>query len=338
MQVAAPVAIGTLGGTITMTGSPGSGGGVVPTLGAGDLVAAVPQLAGLPLTASTLATVPSASLDEPDLRNALLWADGQVRDGAAGVVLVQGTDTLEETAYYLDLWWEHDAPLVVTGAMRAPHLAGPDGAANLLASVITAASAEARGRGVLVVLDDEVHAAAWVVKRDASATGAFCSPSFGPAGRVVEGRAVLAGPPGRRAALLGAPPERPARVALVTTHLGDDGRLLELVAGDGYAGVVLAALGVGHVSARCADVVGALADRLPVVLASRTGAGSTWRGTYGFPGSEEDLLRRGALGAGWLTPPKARLLLSCLLGQGLDRPALERAVADRSVPAWEVVA
>lgn len=318
------VAVGTLGGTITMTRT-ATELGAVPRLSAVDLVTAVPQLAGRELTAQTLLSLPGASLDETHLRIALSWATDRVRCGDAGVVLVQGTDTLEETAYLADLWWPHDAPLVITGAMRPPDHAGADGGANLLAAVTAAESVASAGRGVLVVLNDEVHAAAFAAKRDSASVAAFSSPSFGPLGRLVEGDVVFAGPPSRPQPFLAPPPTATPRVALLTNHLGDDGRLLDLVADDGYDGVVVAALGVGHTSARFADAVSRVIGRLPVVFATRTGGGSTWRTTYGFEGSEQDLLARGAVGAGWLSPPKARVLLSTLLALGFDQ---ERIVAE----------
>src|SRR5262245_21266668 len=167
------VALGSLGGTITMTStSPHSG--VTPTAGADDLVAAVPGLdAVAEVHATTLRAVPSASLTFDDVLAALAWARGEVEAGAAGVVLVQGTDTLEETAYLLDLFWERAEPLVVTGAMRPPQHAGADGPANLLASVATAVSPQMHDAGVVVVLDDEVHAASRVRKTDSTALHAF---------------------------------------------------------------------------------------------------------------------------------------------------------------------
>lgn len=327
------VALGSLGGTIAMTpdaatassSAPGSAGAVVPNLRATDLLTAVPALAEVAaVTATDIRTVPGASLTEDDLRDALLWARAQVHAGADGVVLTQGTDTLEETAYLLDLWWDSEAPLVLTGAMRPAAAPGADGPANVLAAVRTAAAPQARGRGVLVVLDDRVHAASRVRKSHATATDAFTSPDTGPLGRVHEGRVHVS--PSRRHPPLPLP-VRTARVALLETHLGDHGALLRAVADQAYDAVVLAAYGVGHVSAEIAEIISAVQDRIPVVVASRTGAGSTARGTYGFPGSETDLAQRGALLAGWLHPRKARVLTWAVLSSTStpDRLASELA-------------
>jgi len=329
------VAVGSLGGTIAMTpaspsatsSDPRSSGAVVPTLGAADLLAAVPALAEVAaLTATDVRTMPGASLAEDDLREALVWARTQVDAGADGIVLTQGTDTLEETAYLLDLWWDREAPLVLTGAMRSAAVPGADGPANVLAAVRTAAAPNARDRGVLVVLDDRVHAASRVRKSHATATDAFTSPDTGPLGRVHEGRVLLR--PSRRHPTLPLPAHT-ARVALLETHLGDDGTLLRAVAEQAYDAVVLAAYGVGHVSADVAEVVGEVQARIPVVVASRTGAGSTARATYGFPGSETDLARRGALLAGWLDPRKARVLTWAVLSYTSTPDRLARELAAR---------
>jgi L-asparaginase len=231
--------------------TPRSGGaGVAPALDAADLVAAVPALGAVAeLTATTVQTVPGAWLLPIDVVAVTDWARGRVDAGADGVVVVQGTDTIEESAYLLDLHWDRPHPLVVTGAMRPPSTPGADGPANLLAAVTVAADASARDRGVLVVLDDAVHAAARVRKTDSVALHAFSSGSFGPLGRLHEGRTTYAGPPARWPPLprpvAGAAP----RVALVETYLGDDGALLRLAVEAGCDGVVVGAFGAGHVSA-----------------------------------------------------------------------------------------
>ncbi|MFD4674505.1 asparaginase [Lentzea sp. NPDC058450] len=291
------VAVASLGGTITMTGS----GAVAPTLGAADLVA------GLEVgEIATLATIPGASLTFTTLLEAFDWAHEQVRDGARGVVIIQGTDTLEETAYFFDCLWPHDEPVVVTGAMRHPGLPGADGPANLAAAVSVAAAQNSRGRGALLVLNDEVHAARWVRKAHSSLMNAF--QSFpGPAGLVVEGTPRYFHPAHRFPAL--SRPDAVPAVPLIEATVDDDGSILDWL---NVEGVVVAATGVGHVSAGMAEAISRA--RFPVVVASRTGAGTTFSGTYGFVGSESDLIKRGAVMAGWLCPRKARVLLRLAIG------------------------
>ncbi len=329
MDGRARVAVGSLGGTITMT-APAAGGGVRPELQAADLLRGVPGLGAVAeIDATTLQTVPGAWLRPADVVAAADWAGAQVAGGAHGVVLVQGTDTIEETASLLDLYWDRPEPLVVTGAMRSPAAPGADGPAHLLAAARVAADPGARDRGVLVVLADEVHAAARVRKTDSIALHAFSSGSFGPLGRVHEGTVTFAGRAARWPALPRPRQGRDPRVALLETHLGDRGELLELVTDAAWDGVVLAGFGAGHLSAAAAEVVGAAVRRCPVVLATRTGGGPVLAGTYGFVGSEEDLLARGVLPAGWLDPRKARLLLWALLAGGADAGTVWATVTAR---------
>lgn len=324
------VAVAALGGTIAMTSD--TGARVTPTLQADDLIAAVPQLRDLAtVTATTLATTPSASLTSRDLRSVLDWARAEVTGGAAGVVITQGTDTLEESAYWLDLHWDRPEPLVVTGAMRTPASAGADGPANLLAAVVTAASPHAGDRGVLVVLNDTVHSAAHVQKGRSSRPDAFVSHPFGPVGFIEEGELHC------RSVAQRWPPLPPAKgdpltpsVALLETHLDDTGDVLDLVTTAGYRGVVIAGFGVGHVSEpMTASIDRALAAGTVVVLGTRTGNGTTHTHTYGFTGSESDLLDRGVIGAGWLHPRKARILLAELLRIGAAPPDITEEFAHR---------
>jgi L-asparaginase len=318
------IAVFFLGGTISMAGH---NAGAVIRLGAAELLASVPALAELDVDVepTDFRRIPSACLRFGDLLELLGALDDAVSGGASGVVVVQGTDTIEETAFLIDLLWPHDAPVVVTGAMRNPKLAGADGPANLLAAVTVAASSASRGLGALVVLSDEIHAARHVAKRHSTSPAAFVSPNAGPIGRLVEGAATFTASVPRQRPL--ARPERvEVRVPLVTIAFADDGSLL-----DGLEqrcdGLVVAGFGVGHVPDRLAEPLGTLAQRIPVVLASRTGAGPVLTHTYGFAGSESDLLGRGLVPAGMLDPLKARLLLTVLLANGADRAKIAAAFA-----------
>lgn len=317
------LAVASLGGTITMMPTDADGQRVRPSLDVAQLLEAVPTLAdAAELHTTTLQTVPSASLTFADVLRALAWAREQVAD-VAGAIVIQGTDNIEETSYLLDLYWDRPEPVVVTGAMRAPRTPGADGPANLLASVRVAGEGASRNRGVLVVLNDEIHAARWVRKMRASGTDAFASPTFGPLGYVDEHLVVYGSAAGNRRTLRLPEPFTTPQVALLETFLGDDGAMLESLANEVFDGVVMAGFGVGHVSAAVAAAVEKTAAAMPVVLATRTGAGSTHRNSYGFDGSESDLIAKGVIPAGSLDPRKARILLASLLACGAERSEIQ---------------
>ncbi|WP_030614468.1 asparaginase [Streptomyces fulvoviolaceus] len=323
------VAVYSLGGTIAMAADPATGG-VVPALSAHDLLAAVPHLKGrgVELRVHDFRRVPGASLSFGDLAELGAAIDETLTDGDVdGVVITQGTDTIEETAFVLDLHHGHEQPVVVTGALRNPTMAGPDGPANLYAAVLAAAAPQLRGAGVLVVLNDEIHAARHVRKSHTTSPAAFTSPAAGPLGRIAEDGVRLTAAPPRRFGPLAWRRGRDVRVGLYTVSLGDDGELL--AAWEGRCdGLVVAAFGVGHVPQRLVESLERLAARVPVVLASRIDNGPVLTGTYGYPGSERDLIGRGLVPAGDLGPYQARLLLHELLAQGdSDREAIAEGFA-----------
>ncbi len=305
-----------LGGTIAMTTT--SAGGVAPTLTAEQLTAAVPGLAdtGITLDALTFRTRPGASLTFPDLTALADAIAEQLDSGADGIVITQGTDTIEEAAYLLDLLHHRPQPIVVTGAMRNPTMAGPDGPANLLAAIQTAASPQARDLGCLVVFTDEIHAASRVRKTHSTSVATFVSPNGGPLGFVVEGRPRIVNRPVHRLALAQPTRSDTLQVSIIPAAFGEDPTLLEAIT-DRLHGLVVAGFGVGHVPATWVPILANLAERIPVVLASRTGAGPVLTSTYGFAGSEKDLISRGLIPAGSLDSYKARILLHlCLAADG----------------------
>lgn len=313
----------SLGGTITMV--PSAEGGIAPRLGAAELVASVPALADVAeIEAESPARLPSPSLTPEHLVAVAARILRGFEDGAAGAVVVQGTDTIEESAFLLDLLVGGGRPVVVTGAMRGADAPGADGPANLLAAARVAVCAEAADLGTLVVLNDEIHAARFVQKSHTALPSAFASPMLGPLGLVAEGRPRILARVGRTPAMdVAAGPPRP--VALVKWPMGDDGRILPALPGLGYEGAVIEGMGAGHVPADAVARVEDLATRMPVVLAARPMTGPVFSRTYGYAGGEIDLIRRGAVPAGMLSGLKARLLLGLALRGGAPRSKVAEA-------------
>ena len=308
----------------------GTDGGVVARLSGSDLVAGVGGVADdVPVEVRDQRAVPSADLSFGDVLDIVDAATEAVADGARGIVLTQGTDTLEETAFLVDSVWPGEAPFVVTGAMRNPTLPSADGPANLLAAVRVAASSEAQGRGALVAFNDEIHAASYVRKAHSMSTATFTSPDLGPVGHLVEGVPRFLARVARRRPVSGFSRDDllATRIALYTTTFDDDGALLDAIAA-AYNGIVVAGFGVGHVPGALAPVLGDLAARMPVVLTSRTGAGPVLADTYGAIGSERDLRRRGLIGGGFVHPYKARVLLRLLVAAGAGTPEIAAAFAE----------
>ena len=236
--------------------------------------------------------------------------------GASGVVLTHGTDTLEETAFYLHLTLRTPVGVVLTGSMRHADQASADGPGNLEDAAQVALHPGTRGRGPLVVFGGEIYDARTVTKVHTTAVDAF-GGSPGPIGRIDHG------PHGAALHYFARPERRPiyrpahvdARVEILYAYAG--------WRGEGYAeaaeradGLVIAALGTGNLSAELLPLIGA--TRKPVIIATRTHAGPVLP-VYGYPGGGATLLRAGAIPASFLNAHKARILLIVLLGMNLGR-------------------
>lgn len=312
----------TLGGTIAM--APAKDGGVVPALTGEALIAAVPDLDdAADIAVENVARLGSGNLGFSHATDLAHRISAAADAGTDGVVVTQGTDTLEEMAFLLALMSRRDVPVIVTGAMRHPGLPSSDGPANLLAAVRAAATPALADAGVVVTMNDELHAARFVSKVHTASTAAFASPGFGPVGLVSEGRVRLAAMPAPVPHL--EPPDEPVpAVALVPALFGDIGSALDTLPA-GIGGLVVEAFGGGHLPEAMADKAAALAVRMPVILASRTGAGAVLEATYGYRGAEIDLIARGLIPAGLFDARKARLLLALLLAHGSGRDAIAAA-------------
>jgi len=323
------LAIATLGGTLSMQ-SCHPDQGITPSLGGAQLLASVPELYALAdIRVESLSLVPSASLDFDFLLHVLDWANRQIAQGVQAVVITQGTDTLEETAAFFEYLWTHDEPLILTGAMRCADQAGADGPANLLDACHVALSASSKGRGVLVVMNAEVHHALRIRKNHTLALHAFSSPTLGPAGLLID-HCVHYLCPSTARMTLPLPSRTSHKVALLEASLSADVLLVEQLVGLGYEGLVIAGFGAGHLSELWAEVLQPIAAKIPVIVGSRTGAGPTAFNTYGFKGGEIDLIRKGLHMSGFLCPRKARLLLWLLIGCG-QQSRLKNFLRDLSV-------
>jgi L-asparaginase len=297
------------GGTIAMQDD-ATAGGAVPKLGAADFAAQLPadvpalrteEILNLPSSHFTLETLHTIRQ-----RVVQLTEEPQV----AGVVVTHGTDTMEETAYLLDLTVPGDKPVVLTGAMRTASDVGYDGHANLLGAVRVAAAPQSRGLGAVIVMNDEIHAACRATKTHTLSTATFQSLAWGPIGRV-EGDAVIVDRRPERELLPWAGLE--PHVPLLKLVVGMGPQPLEDVVARGARGIVIEALGGGRVPPWWLPAIEHARQRgLPVVIASRCPAGRVWD-AYGYPGACRSLAALGCLFAAGINGQKARIKLMVIL-------------------------
>jgi L-asparaginase len=262
------------------------------------------------------ARVPSRAMTPQMMRELAVAVTAEVETGCEGLVITHGTDTMEETVYALALMLERTVPVAVTGAMRHPGHAGYDGDANLRAAVAVASDPDAGPLGPLVVFGEEMHLARWVAKVHTSRPSPFASPGFGPVGRVTEGRPHFA-VPSAPSDFLGLPERLDGHsVELIWIAAGTSDLLVHAAARYAQA-IVVAGTGGGHVPPAIAAAIEQVIDAgVPVVLASRCGAGPILADTYRGEGSEQHLRSVGVVPAGDLAPLKARLRLQVALALG----------------------
>lgn len=313
------IAILATGGTIAGTADARSPGAY--TAGRAsieELLAAAPGLdAHARISAEQVSAVGSQDMNESIWLALAARIDTLLaREDVNGVVVTHGTDTLEETALFLDLVAASPKPVVLVGAMRPSTALSADGPLNLLEAVTVAAAPESRGRGVLAVLNDLIHGARDVTKTSTSGVQTFQSPNFGPLGQVTPGRVTFLRPPAPRLATYPLPVEAPLpRVSIIYAHAGMDGTDVQGAVAAGARGLVLAGVGAGNASH---TAFSALADAvkagLVVVRASRTGIGPVLRNI------EVNDDAHGFIASGFFNPAKARVLLQLLIANGITAP------------------
>ncbi len=291
---------------------------IAPSINGKEFLSSVPEIERL----AQIEWIEFSNIDSSDMtpemmfRLARLVKDHINRKDINGIVITHGTDTLEETAYMIDLLVEDCKPVVLTAAMRSFDEAGTDAPTNLLAAVKTAASDVCPDAGTLVVMNDEIHAAREVRKTYTSNVATFESPGYGPLGIVDEDRVIIFRKSLIRETI---PAERiEPDVDLFKMTAGENGRLICYAVDNQVKGIVIEGLGRGNIPSSAADqVLRAIHQNIPVVITSRCFKGRVL-GIYGGTGGGKKLHEAGIIYGGDLSGPKARIKLMITLGFTTD--------------------
>lgn len=277
----------------------------------------------------------SSELSVEDLFLIAKEANRAIAEGADGIVVTHGTDTLEETAFFLNLTVPDVVPLVVTGAMKHGAVLGADGGANVNAAITAASSELLKNEGCVVVFDDCVIPSWYVRKTHTQALDTFKS-QFGPIGYFSEGKlrviAHTVKPDFEYHFPIDILDKKPADVYIETVFTGNDGRMLGELKKYGYSGLVLEGVGGGHCSGLMTDAIKNLGDDFPVIMTSRTGNGEVLSNTYsGSPGSEVNMIKSGVIYSGILDSRKSRILLLLMLTAGMNVPEIREKFKNYSI-------
>lgn len=301
------------GGTIAMKIDPLKNA-PVPALSGDDLLSSVPELTKVArVRVESLFNIPSNYIDPErwiTLQRSVIKA--LANDEVAGVVITHGTDTMEETAYFLDLTVPGEKPVVLVGAQRNASERDSDGPRNLLNAARLCVAPEARSRGVMIAMNGQVNAAREARKTHTSDVETFKSGDAGFLGVVDQDRVVFYRAPERRqqVTLTGGPLPR---VEIVPMYAGADGTLLRAAVAAGAKGVVVQALGWGNVNVPLYNAIKEAVGRGVVVVISTRVPNGRVLPVYGFEGGGKTLKEAGAIFADDLSPQKARILLMLAL-------------------------
>lgn len=238
-----------------------------------------------------------------------------------GFVITHGTDTLEETAFLLDLILGIEQPVVITGAMRSSNEIGSDGLYNYISAIRVASDEKARHKGVMVVFNDEIHTARNVTKTHTSNTNTFQSPNHGPLGVLTKDRVQFHRMPYRQQALENV--NEKLNVPLVKAYMGMPGDIFSFYSREGIDGMVIEALGQGNIPPSALEGIQQLVSlNIPIVLVSRSFNGIV-SPTYAYDGGGYQLAQQGFIFSNGLNGPKARLKLLVALSNNLDKAEIK---------------
>jgi L-asparaginase len=310
----------TTGGTIASRYDPAQKG-FVPALSGAELIGAIPEIQAIArVEIEQISNIGSSDMTpEIWLRLARRTNEVLADSAVAGVVVTHGTDTMEETAWFLDLTVTSRKPVILVGAQRAASIKDTDGPRNLTNAIRVAIHPEAVGMGAMIVMNDEINAAREVTKTNTLDVGTFKSLEFGKLGYADDSGVRFYRAPLRRQTIPLAADTRLGRVEIVMHYAGADGRMIRgLLHKGGLDGLIIAGAGLGHVSATMFDaIVDVRARGIPVVISTRVYTGRT-RPLYASKGSGVSLEKIGCVLADNLTPQKARVLLLLALTRTKD--------------------
>jgi L-asparaginase len=305
------------GGTIAMKADAISGA-YIPAVDGSDLLAGVPDIHQYAsVVVSNVFNIPSAHLGPDEWLVLHSAVNAAITDSSVdGVIISHGTDTLEETAYFLSLTTDTSKPIILFGAQRSASDADSDGPRNLLHAVRVAASTQAKGKGVMVVMNGQINAARDVRKTHTTDVESFQSGDVGFLGRVDhDAVSFYRQPTSKKSIALNATLQR---VDIIAMYAGADGALLTAAVNAGAKGIVIATVGAGNINPALFDAVkGAIAAGVSVVVSTRVPNGRV-QAIYGFEGGGQDLKEAGAIFANDLSPQKARVLLMLALQHPID--------------------
>lgn len=238
-----------------------------------------------------------------------------------GFVITHGTDTLEETAFLLDLILGIEQPVVITGAMRSSNEIGSDGLYNYISAIRVVSDEKARHKGVMVVFNDEIHTARNVTKTHTSNTNTFQSPNHGPLGVLTKDRVQFHHMPYRQQALENV--NEKLNVPLVKAYMGMPGDIFSFYSREGIDGMVIEALGQGNMPPSALEGIQQLVSlNIPIVLVSRSFNGIV-SPTYAYDGGGYQLAQQGFIFSNGLNGPKARLKLLVALSNNIDKAEIK---------------
>lgn len=268
------------------------------------------------LESKSFCNLPSGSLDFKILSEVLEYAKNSIDNGVNSIIITQGTDTIEESSFFFNLFWDRKESVIFCGAMRMDGEFAYDGLWNLNSSILLACNPNSINRGVLVVSGDRIFSANWIKKVYSTFIDAFDGLHL--EGVVLENKPMFFANPLKR--ITYKLPNNDKKILFLEQNLSENNEILNMW--ENFDGILINGFGSGHVSAKSMDLIRKV--KIPIIVTSRVVFGFCTKETYGYNGSEIDLQNSGVIINRILDSKKARILFWCILGNNLDLSEFER--------------